>query len=224
MMYYRKIVILLIFGTMSAQDIAFVGDSITKSGYSVLIGDALPSHTTHNFGIGGITVANGNNNYRNTAEFQQVLDLETQHTIVMLGSNDVRFYKTLYEVWGSLWVYEYKWLIVQFEKNSKVLLCTIPYQLNANDTFPTIDRINEKIYDIGKEFRLEVVDINSALGKNANYFREDGVHPNADGIQIMAKKVLKHLTSEYLDSDYEYWGSVNDYEEQKRIGWFGCQH
>ncbi len=49
------------------------------------------------------------------------------------------------------------------------------------------------------------------------------MHPNADGIQIMAEKVLEHLTFEYLDSDNEYWESVSDYEEQKRMGWFGCQ-
>ncbi len=122
MMHYRKIVILVFLGTIFAQDISFVGDSITKSGYSVLINDALPNHTTHSFGVGGITVANGNNNYRNTIEFKQVLDLKSQHTVVMLGSNDVRFYKSLYEVWGSFWVYEYRWLIVQFKKNSKVLL------------------------------------------------------------------------------------------------------
>ena len=139
----------------------------------------------------------------------------------MLGSNDVRYFKSLYELWGSLWVYEYRWLIIQLKKNSKVLLCTIPYQLNKKGTYQIIDRINTRIYKIAKEFELEVADINSALGTNANYFEEDSVHPNDEGIQIMADKVLEHLTSEYLDS--EYWESVNDYEEQKKLGWFGCQ-
>ena len=208
---------------MFAQDIAFVGDSITKSSYNILNVKSLPNHLTHNFGVEGITVAYGNNNYRNSVEFQQVLNLKPQHTVVMLGSNDVRFYKALYEVWGSLWVYEFRWLITQCNKNSKVLLCTIPYQLNANDTSHAINAINDKIFDIGNELELEVADINSALGNNVNYFNKDGVHPNADGIQIIAEKVLEYLTSEYLDSDNEYWESVIDYKEQKRLGWFGCQ-
>ena len=72
----------------------------------------------------------------------------------MLGTNDIRFYKAIYEVWGSLWVYEYKWLITQFKKNSKVLLCTIPYQLNTGNTSVIIDRMNTKIFKIANEFEI----------------------------------------------------------------------
>ncbi len=222
-MYYRKIVILILFGIISAQDIAFVGDSITRSGYSNIIDDMILTHITHNFGVEGITVANGNYNYRNTDEFQQILELKPQHTIVMLGTNDVRYFKSLFDLWGSLWIYEYRWLIIQLRKSSKVLLCTIPYQLYTDDTFLAIDKINNEINKIASEYELEVADINSALGIRTNYFKEDGVHPNNDGIQIMAEKVLEHLTDEYLSSQNEYWESVIDYEEQRKIGWFGCQ-
>jgi lysophospholipase L1-like esterase len=221
-MKYNRIFIIIIFGILVAQDIAFVGNSITKSGYNVIIDEALPNYNTYNFGVTGITVANGDNNYRNTQEFQQVLELKPQHIIVLLGTNDIRFYKALFEVWGSLWVYEYKWLITQFKKNSKVLLCTIPYQLNSENTYIMIDRINNKIYKIANEFELEVVDINHALNTNADYFNEDGVHPNNTGIEIMANEVLEHLTTEYLSIDEDYWETVIDYEVQNKLGWFGC--
>jgi len=220
----KSIILLIILTNLFSQDISFVGDSITESGYNIIIEDSLQGYTTHNFGVAGITVANGNNNYRNSTEFRQVLDLKSQHTVVMLGTNDIRFYKTLHEAWGSLWTYEYIWLITQLNKNSKVLLCTIPYQLNTKDTFPAIDKMNDKIYDIAKEFGLEVADISAALGSNPNYFREDGVHPNAEGIKNMAAEVLNHLTPEYLYSNDEYWKSVKDYDKQTSVGWFGCQH
>lgn len=218
----KSIILLILLTNLFSQDIAFVGDSITESEYISIVEGALQNYTIHNFGVAGITVANGNYNYRNTTEYQQVLDLKSQHTVVFLGSNDVRFYKILYETWGSLWVYEYRWLIIQFKKNSKVLLCTIPYQLDTNDASLAIDRLNDKIYNIAEEFGLEVADINSALGSNPDYFIEDGIHPNADGIQIMAAEILKHFTTEYLQRDDEYWESVSNYEKQKRIGWFGC--
>ena len=164
----KSIILLILLTNLFSQDISFVVDSITESGYNIIIEDSLQNYTTHNFGVACITVANGDNNYMNTTEFRQVLELKSQHTIVMLGSNDIRFYNKLYEVWGSIWTYEYKWLIIQLKKNSKVLLCTIPYQQNTNGTFPAIDKINDKINDIAKEFELEEVDINAALGSNSN--------------------------------------------------------
>ena len=63
----------IIFGTLLAQDIAFVGNSITKSGYNVIIDEALPHYNTYNFGVTGVTVANGDNNYKNTQVFQEVM-------------------------------------------------------------------------------------------------------------------------------------------------------
>ena len=221
-MKYNRIFIILIFGVVFAQDIAFVGNSITMSGYNVIVEDSLPNYNTYNFGVVGITVANSNNNYRNTQEFKEVLELKPQHIVVMLGTNDIRFYKALFEVWENLWVYEYKWLIAKLKKNSKVLLCTIPYQLKTENTSVMIDRMNNKIFKIANEFDLEVADINSALNTNANYFNEDGVHPNYTGILIMANKVLEHLTVEYLSIDENYWESVTDYKDQNKIGWFGC--
>ena len=221
-MKYNRIFIILIFGVVFAQDIAFVGNSITKSGYNIIIDEALPHYNTYNFGVTGVTVANDDNNYRNTQEFQEVSKLKPQHIVVMLGTNDIRFYKAIYEVWESLWVYEYKWLITQFKKNSKVLLCTIPYQLKTEDTSLMIDKMNNKIFRIANEFELEVADINHALNTNAVYFNEDGLHPNHEGIQVMANEVLEHLTEEYLSIDYKYWESVRDYKDQNKIGWFGC--
>jgi len=193
------------------QDIGFVGDSITKSGYNIFIESHLEDYKTYNFGVEGISVAMPGLKYGETKEYQDILKLAPQHIVMMLGTNDVRPFYYLDELWKIYWGIEYWFLVDRFIKDSKVMLCTIPYQLG---NISVVDRINDKIHNIAKDFGLEVADINAALGSNPEYFMEDGVHPNADGIQIMAEEVLKHLTPEYLNSDYE---------EQKRVGWFGCQ-
>ncbi len=202
--------ILLLTSFLFCQDIGFVGDSITKSGYNILVEQSL-EYETHNFGVSGIMVT-GDFNYKNTQEFQDILDLEPEYIIMMLGTNDVRVYNE------SLFFTEYNWLIDSF--NSIVLLCTIPYQLNKPESDNIVNIINDKIYAIANELNLNVVDINSALGKNKDYFFEDGIHPNLEGRQIMAGEVIKMFKS--LSIEPEYWEAVEDYEEQKKIGWFGC--
>lgn len=199
--------ILLLFSFVFCQDIGFVGDSITKSGYNILVEQSL-EYETYNFGISGIMVT-GDFNYKNTQEFQDVLDLEPEFIVMLLGTNDVRIYNE------SLFFTEYNWLIDSF--NSVVLLCTIPYQLNKPESDNTIDTMNNKIMSIG----LNIIDINSALGLNQDYFFEDGLHPNSKGRQIMADEVIKAFNS--LSAEPEYWETVKDYEEQKKLSWFGCQ-
>ena len=177
-----KIVLLLsLFSVAFTQDIAFVGNSITASGYYQVVDDLMPRFTAHNFGIPGITVAVAGFDYKSTSEYQLILQLKPQCTVVLLGSNDWQVYSAHTNSWGDIWESEYRFLIDNFGKNSLVFLGTIPYRISSSEANIAIAGMNERIKKVAKEYGLQIIDFNSALGTDPAYFNADGIHPSYEG-------------------------------------------
>lgn len=227
----KKIIpILLLFSFLFAQDIAFVGNSITQSGYylhvdSLLVDSMQTNHKTIKFAIPGIAVAVPGNEYKNTTEFQDVLNSKSEYIVIMLGSNDWGWYTSEPPTWGDYWEDEYRNLTDSLMINSKVFLGTITYRIYTPVSNVAIDSMNERIIKIADNYGLDIIDFNSALGTDPTYFYSDGIHPNVKGKQALAIEVY-NILKEYLSKlsvDDEYWDAVEDYKEQKKIGWFGCQ-
>ena len=108
-----------------------------------------------------------------------------------------------------------------------VVFSTITYRIGNDNANLAIDGMNSRIREIANSYHLKVADFNSILGHNADYFNEDGVHPNDGGLwklsQIAYFALNKLMDSSTLEIDDEYWEEVEDYEEQRKTGWFGCQ-
>jgi acyl-CoA thioesterase I len=266
--YIKKILVILLFFCLPlCQDIACVGNSITANGYPEIIDfwmsqDGL-NYDVYNFGVPGITVAIDGFNYKNTTEYQDVLNLKPQHVIVMLGSNDWFVYNSQTPAWGEHWENEYRYIIESFNTDSKVFLGTITYRLDNPEANSAIESMNERIRKMAQEYGMVIIDFNSAIGTNSLYFQLDGIHPNADGKRLLAKiayDILKTYPIYCVDTNWnpdastvdeglefiqtsncgtertaigtkpielgiddEYWDVVEDYEDQQKIGWFGCQ-
>jgi len=176
-------------GILYGQEIGFVGNSITQGGYGDSVKVLMPDYTIYNFGVGGVTVEG----YKSTGRYQDVLNHHPGIIVILLGTNDWRYYANRDDVWRENWKNEYQSLINTFNVWSDVYVGTIPYQTWSDEPNPTIDQMNNQIITLYNKKGL--INFNSALGKNPDYFKDDGVHPNGLGNTKMAIEVWVTLSS-----------------------------
>jgi len=224
---FIKLVLFLMIEVISSQDIAFIGNSITASGYNEIVESMLRGYNTHNYGVPGISVAINGFQYKDTPEFTKVITLKPQHVVILLGSNDWKVFSAQPPSWGDIWQEEYRYLVAKFKINSTVFLGTIPYHYNDSNSIQPIKDMNKRIRKVANRYSLEVIDFNTAIGWDPTLFKSDGIHPNGDGRKAMAEAaynvLVNYPANKYLNIDSEYWDDVEDYEEQKKTGWIGCQ-
>lgn len=218
-----KALLLLPLNISYGQDIACIGNSITASGYYVYIDSMLTEYDVYKYAVVGIAVAVDNKQYKNEEIFQKALNHKAEYVVIMLGSNDWKPYFNGDDNWKNYWESEYCYLINEFEKNSTVLVGTITYRINNVDANSAIDGMNSMIIGVANSHNLKVVNFNSALELNTSYFYADGIHPNEDGKKKLAETAYDVLIKIINGDDDEYWEEVEDYEEQRKTGWFGCQ-
>lgn len=317
-------VIVLLACLMYGQNIDCVGNSITANGYPEIVDFWMIQDgyewRVYNYGVPGITVSIDGFDYINTPAYQDVMNRKSEHIVVMLGVNDGGVVANH----GTVdWEADYRLLINNFRSVSeRVFLGTITYQIYSGQNF-VIDDMNKIIRQIAKDYNLDIIDFNVAIGTNPDNFLADGVHPTTEGKYKLARlafdilktystpptlppvviidMVLKATYNEtqrgvdldwtdvlqtkhyrinkawnesgtqqlwwldfyddrhtyqdtdiepdktyfymieafeydthksptimittpaYLGIDDEYWEAVKDYEEQRKIGWFGCQ-
>ena len=88
-----------------------------------------------------------------------------------------------------------------------------------------MDMMNLIINKVANDYGLPIIDFTSSIGTDpANFWEYDGLHPNNRGSELLGIAAYEALVNDFILSvDGEYWEAVEDYKEQKRIGWFGCQ-
>jgi hypothetical protein len=221
------LILLTLINITFGQNIGFVGNSITHCGYDSYIIEKLPDCTTTKYSIPGIAVAVANKQYKDTSQFQAVLNRKPEYIVVMLGSNDWNAYFNKNEAWKDYWESEYRYLISKLKRKSAVVLGTITYRIGSDNANLAIDGMNSRIREVANSYHLKVADFNSTLGLNTDYFNEDGIHPNDGGLWKLSQTAYytlkKLMDPPTLEIDDEYWNEVEDYEEQRKSGWFGCQ-
>lgn len=174
---------IIIGNCLHGQEIGFVGNSITQGGYGDSVKVLMPDYTIYNFGVGGVTVEG----YKSTGRYQNVLNHHPGNIVILLGTNDWRHYANRDDAWRENWKSEYQALINTFNVWSDVYIGTIPYQTWSDEPNATIDQMNNQIITLYN--KKGVIDFNTTLGKNPNYFKDDGVHPNGLGNDKMAIEV-----------------------------------
>ena len=180
--------------------VACVGDSITgdcgyPSDLQSLLGD---NYTVGNFGASGSTVLlNSWKPYMDQPEFQSAKSFEPNIVIIMLGTNDDLM--SLHQ-YNESFEHNYTQLITSFQQlQSKPqiwIALSPPIFSNSSDLSPTylVNTIIPKTQDLANKMNLPTIDVYSAFGDRADYFK-DGVHPNSQGAALIATEVYNAINS-----------------------------
>jgi len=206
----KKISILILFTLTSvlafAQNpikIACVGNSITQGPgrdnpdsyfgqLQALLGDA---YSVKNFGVSGRTLLRkGDFPYWNEPQFQEVKDFGADILVIMLGTNDSK---------PQNWVHkaefrqDYLDMIAEFKKTMPVdgkVYLIIPVPVSKDNFGITASIMNNEqrlmLLEIAHETNSELIDLYSPLMDRSDLFA-DGVHPNKEGLGIMAKTIAR---------------------------------
>ncbi|MGA3059823.1 MAG: GDSL-type esterase/lipase family protein [Candidatus Bathyarchaeia archaeon] len=180
--------------------VACVGDSITEiteypSDLQSLLG---ANYRVGNFGHSGATVSlNTWCPYMNQSEFEAAMEFQPEIVIIMLGTNDDHSWAYQY---NDSFEHDYTALITSFqglESNPQIwLVKPPPIFSNTSDLNNAyfMENIIPQIQDLANKLKLTTIDVNSAFGNHTDYFT-DGVHPNSQGAEVLAKQVYNAINS-----------------------------
>ncbi len=207
-LYTLVLTLIVSFAVDSAQAklIACIGDSITYgSGIPDLIYNSYPAQLgrilkdfdnqweTRNFGVSGATLLrNGDRPYVQQSAYTQALASNPDVVIIQLGTNDSKPQNWVYK---DDFISDYLYLIDSFAQLSstpEIWICKpvpvfsgfggITGTVVLNEIIPFIDQI-------AQQRDVRVIDLYTALSSASELF-PDGIHPNAQGAELIAKAIV----------------------------------
>lgn len=206
--YFSFLCLFLFSLSASAQSpikIACVGNSITQGPgrdnpdsyplqMQALLGEA---YLVKNFGVSGRTLLRkGDFPYWNEPQFQEVKDFAPDILVIMLGTNDSK---------PQNWVHkadfrkDYLDMIAEFRQNMPVdgkVYVIMPVPVTKDNFGITANVMNNEqrmmIMDIAQSSASELIDLYTPLMDKAELL-PDGVHPNKEGLGIMAQVVARAI-------------------------------
>lgn len=190
--------------------VACVGDSITyghgvsnwpKRNYPAVLQDLLgDGYNVQNFGVSGCTVqSDGDQPYAATERYPQGIDYQADVVILMMGSNDSKA-----ENWRDAETFkqQYTALLDSYLNGAhvpQIYLCTPAkaFYVDGQSEGPTsfdirpqqVEEIAQVVREVAAERNLPLIDIYTLTAEHAEWFKKDGVHPNADGAAALAQTV-----------------------------------
>jgi lysophospholipase L1-like esterase len=208
----KKISIIILFTLTSALafaqnpiNIACVGNSITQGPgrdnpesypgqLQTLLGDA---YSVKNFGVSGRTLLRkGDFPYWNEPQFQEVKDFGADILVIMLGTNDSKPQNWVHKVEFRQ---DYLDMIAEFKKTMPVdgkVYLIIPVPVSKDNFGITASIMNNEqrliLLKVAHETNSELIDLYSPLMDRSDLFA-DGVHPNKEGLGIMAKTIARAI-------------------------------
>jgi lysophospholipase L1-like esterase len=190
----------IVFGQTKTK-VACVGNSITQGPgrdnadsyplqMQAILGDG---YEVKNFGVSGRTMLKkGDFPYWNEPQFEEVKSFQPDILIIKLGTNDSKPQNWQHK---DDFVNDYVAMIEAYRKHmpkkGKVYIC-IPVPV-FKDNFGIrervlVDEMRPMLQEIAKKTKSKTIDLYSPFeGKSA--LLPDGVHPNKEGLGIMAKTV-----------------------------------
>lgn len=150
-----------------------------------------------NFGVSGRTLLRkGDYPYWNEPQFQQVKDFAPDILVIMLGTNDSKPQNWQY---ASEFRQDYLDMIAEFRKTMPVdgkVYVIMPVPVTKDNFGITASVMNNEqrmmIIDIAKSANAELIDLYTPLMNKAELL-PDGVHPNVEGLGIMAEVVARAI-------------------------------
>jgi lysophospholipase L1-like esterase len=184
--------------------VACMGDSITNiTGYPADLQALLGSGSkVGNFGYDGAAVnLQSDRTYYGSEQFRNARVSQPTTIVIMLGTNDAR---TNLNGQSANFVHDYELMINSiisgihpFAGQPKIYLVLPPpvFQNNINLTSSIFtEQIIPKIRQVASDLGLPLIDVYTPLLNHSEDF-SDGVHPNAEGAQIIADTIYQALKS-----------------------------
>ncbi len=149
-----------------------------------------------NAGVSGTTLLKqGDYPYWTTAAFREATDFEPDLVIIKLGTNDTRFRN-----WGQhdALANDLRELIAHFAKRPSAPRIWVCLPVPMYGAFRALnDRTLRRdiipvIRQVAQEEGVPIIDLYEALDGAPEYF-PDGIHPNADGAEQIARTVWEHI-------------------------------
>ncbi|MBS4073425.1 MAG: sialate O-acetylesterase [Algoriphagus sp.] len=209
-MHKLSLLFLALFASFSAFSqspikVAFVGNSITQGPgrdnpdsyplqVAALLGD---SYEVKNFGVSGRTLLKkGDYPYWNEPQFQQVKDFQPDVVIIKLGTNDSKPQNWAHK---ADFVKDYLDLIAEFRahmpKDGKVyVVMPVPVTRVNFGINPEVMNNEQRLMlmEIIQKSGAELIDLYTPLMDKPELL-PDGVHPNNEGLRIMADVVARRI-------------------------------
>lgn len=186
------------------KKVACVGDSITEGpghehpdSYPLQLQQILgEDYIVKNFGVSGRTLLRkGDYPFWNEPQFEEVSTFEPDIVVIMLGTNDSKPQNWQHK---DEFKADYIALIENYRKampsNGKVYVC-IPVPVTADNygiNQKTLIEMRPMLEEIAFETNAEIIDLHAPLAGHTDLF-PDGVHPNTEGLQIMAETVAENI-------------------------------
>ncbi len=209
-------VLLLLGGNLNAKiKVACVGNSITfGSGLAdsvrgsqcyparlqAMLGD---DYEVGNFGHPGATLMrNGHRPYNKLPEYKEAINMDADIVVIHLGVNDTD--PRDWPVYGDEFVSDYTMLIDSLRgsrPDRRIIIALLTPIKATHKRFRTGTRdwrlLEQKaIEDIARINNVELIDFNVPLRDRQDLLR-DGVHPDAEGYELLAKTVYGALTGKH---------------------------
>jgi acyl-CoA thioesterase I len=185
--------------------IAFVGNSITQGpgrdnagSFPLQVGAMLgKDYEVKNFGVSGRTLLRkGDYPYWNEPQFKEAKAFAPDVVVIKLGTNDSKPQNWAHK---ADFVKDYLDLIAEFRAvmpaDGKVYVVIPVIVTRENFGINPVIMDNEQrimLLDIIQKSGAEVIDLYSPL-KDKPQLLPDGVHPNAEGLTIMAKAIARAI-------------------------------
>lgn len=185
--------------------IAFLGNSITQGpgrdnpgSYPLQVGALLgDAYEVKNFGVSGRTLLRkGDFPIWNEPQFQEAKDFAPDVLVIKLGTNDSKPQNWAYKV---DFVKDYLDLIAEFRAvmpaDGKVYIVIPVLVTRENFGINPVIMDNEQrlmLFEIIQKSGAEVIDLYTPL-KDKPELLPDGVHPNAQGLTIMAEVIARRI-------------------------------
>ncbi len=202
------IIMIGIFGIASAQNavkVACVGNSITQGpgrdhpeSYPLQLQYILGKEfLVKNYGVSGRTLLKkGDFPYWDEPQFEEVLEFSPQILIIKLGTNDSKPQNWIHK---NEFKKDYLDMIATFkssmEKDAKIFIC-IPVPVTEDNYGITesvlVNEMRPLLYEVAEETGASIIDLYTPF-QGKNELLPDGVHPNIEGLGIMAQEIAKAI-------------------------------
>ena len=185
--------------------VAFVGNSITQGpgrdnpgSYPLQVGALLgDAYEVKNFGVSGRTLLKkGDYPIWNEPQFQEAKDFQPDVLLIKLGTNDSKPQNWAHK---DEFVKDYLDMIAEFRavmpKDGKVyVIIPVPVTRENFGINPVIMDNEQRLmlFEIIQKSGAEVIDLYTPL-KDKSELLPDGVHPNAEGLTIMANVIARRI-------------------------------
>ncbi|GAB3231708.1 sialate O-acetylesterase [Algoriphagus aestuariicola] len=185
--------------------VAFVGNSITQGpgrdnpdSYPLQVGTILgDAYTVKNFGVSGRTLLKkGDFPYWNEPQFQEAKDFQPDVLLIKLGTNDSKPQNWAHK---EEFVKDYLEMIAEFRENmpkdGKVyVIFPVPVTRVNFGINPEVMNNEQRLmlFEIVQKSGAEVIDLYTPLMDKPELL-PDGVHPNTEGLTIMAEVIARGI-------------------------------